>query len=70
MGILQVDTGQEGKMKVLPKKPKQTSPDPTTSDFTDELFSNYTMTPSWEEAFLMATSPEQVVLNTPEPIII
>ena len=56
-------------MKVLPKKPKQTSPDPTTSDFTDDLFSNYTMTPLWEEAFLMATSPEQAVLNTPEPII-
>ena len=69
MGILQVDTRQEGKMKVLPKKPKQNNSDPSTSDCTDELFSNYNMTPSWEEAFSMGTSPEQAVLNTPEPII-
>ena len=69
MGILQVDTGQEGKMKVLPKKPKQNNSDPSTSDFTDELFSNYNLTPSWEEAFLTAACPEQPVMNMPEPAL-
>jgi hypothetical protein len=69
MGILKVDTKQEGKMKILPKKPKQNISDPSTSDFTDGLFSNYNLAPSWEEAFLTAASPEQPEMNTSEPAL-
>jgi len=69
MGILKVDTKQEGKMKALPKKPKQNISDLSTSDFSDELFSNYNLTPSWEEAFLTAASPEQPGMNTTEPAL-
>jgi len=57
-------------MKVLPKKPKQNNSDPLTSDFTDELFSNYNLTPSWEEAFLTATSVEQPMMCNTEPALI
>jgi len=69
MGILQIDPKQEGKIKVLPKKPKQYNSDPPTSDFTDELFSNYSLTPSWQEAFWTAASPEQHVICTTEPAL-
>jgi len=69
MGILKVDPNQ-GEKKVLPKKPKSNSSDHVVSEFSDELFSNYTLTPEWEEAFLSATNPNQrmedEMLNTPE----
>jgi len=73
MGILKCDPKQ-GEKKVLPKKPKNNQSDHVTSDFSDELFSNYTLTPDWEEALWSATNPEQRiedksgagVLNTPE----
>merc|ERR1719318_815013 len=51
-------------MKALPKKPKQ-----NIFDFSDELFSNHNLAPSWEEAFLTATFPEQPEMNTSEPTL-
>jgi len=73
MGIFKCEPKQ-GEKKVLPKKPKNNQSDHVTSDFSDELFSNYTLTPDWEEALWSATNPEQRmednsgagVLNTPE----
>lgn len=59
MGILQLDLHQDRK-KVLPKKPKQTVPERD-----QELFSDYGLHTSWEEALWEATVPNQS-LNTPE----
>eukprot|EP00092_Neocalanus_flemingeri_P030224 GFUD01032803.1.p1 GENE.GFUD01032803.1~~GFUD01032803.1.p1 ORF type:complete len:355 (+),score=125.18 GFUD01032803.1:364-1428(+) len=69
MGILEFDINQEGKRKVLPKKPKQTTSDSTPAAFSDELFSNYSLETSWEDALMMASVPEQTVMNTPEPMM-
>jgi len=65
MGILKVDPTQ-GEKKVLPKKPKSNSSNQVVSEFSDELFSNYTLTPEWEEAFLSATNPDQRIEDKPE----
>eukprot|EP00092_Neocalanus_flemingeri_P025296 GFUD01027428.1.p1 GENE.GFUD01027428.1~~GFUD01027428.1.p1 ORF type:complete len:359 (+),score=124.76 GFUD01027428.1:158-1234(+) len=70
MGILEFDINQEGKRKVLPKKPKQTTSDSTPAAFSDELFSDYSLETSWEDALMMASVPEQSVMNTPEPMMV
>jgi len=65
MGILKFDPNQ-GEKKVLPKKPKNHQANHDESDFSDELFANYNITPDWEEAFWTATNPEPGMLSTPE----
>jgi len=65
MGILKFDPIQ-GEKKVLPKKPKNNQSNHLESDFSDELFANYNITPDWEEALWTATNPEPGVLSTPE----
>jgi len=65
MGIFKNDPIQ-GEKKVLPKKPKNNQSNHLESDFSDELFANYNITPDWEEALWTATNPEPGILSTPE----
>jgi len=69
MGILQLDTSQQGTKKILPKKPKQTNSNPDPPVFDDTLFNDFEIDTNWEDDFWMATMPKQSALSTPEPMV-
>eukprot|EP00092_Neocalanus_flemingeri_P035971 GFUD01039165.1.p1 GENE.GFUD01039165.1~~GFUD01039165.1.p1 ORF type:complete len:350 (+),score=120.73 GFUD01039165.1:119-1168(+) len=69
MGILKFDKNQEGEKKLLSKKPKQINSDPDPAEFSDGLFSDCRLETSWEDALMLATVPEQSMMNTPEPMM-
>jgi len=73
MGVLQPDTDQDCKKKLLPKKPLLESTDQslaiTEQSFENELFGEEAnLETSWEEDLWMAVSPAQSIVKTPEPL--